>query len=249
LPLHTVADQAMSRVVTIEGARPDDEELGTGWLFDRDGDFVTNAHVIEGQLAVRIRDRSGIGHVGVVMGVDRQQDIAVIRSADGFDRAPLPLAGPGDPTLPLDAVTVASGRATGHGDITLETITALHQDVPVKGNPSVEPGVGTTTTTYHDMMVVQGATIYSGNSGGPLLDGQGQVLGIITLKSKDQSQGYAIPLARVLAEIRSFAERSTPTGQLAATPGCILLAPGRLVASANGSRQLRLEGSSGRQDI
>ena len=212
LPLETVADQVMSRVVTIEGARADDEELGTGWLFDRDGDFVTNAHVIEGELTVRIRDASGIGHVGVVMGVDREQDIAVIRSADGFAGTPLRAAGLGDPTLPLDVVTVASERATGHANVTMETITALHRDVPVKGNPSVEPGVGTTTTTYHDMMVMQGATIYSGNSGGPLLDGQGQVLGIVTLKSKDQRQGYAIPLARVLAEIRSFSERSTPAG-------------------------------------
>jgi putative serine protease PepD len=210
-PLSEVASGALSRVVTIETQTPDHQELGTGWLLDGKGDFVTNAHVVEGALSVRIRDRRNATHVGAIMGVDHDQDIAVVRSLDGFDAKPLPLSPGGDPPVPSDVVVLASGRATGHDDqtATMETIARLHQDVPVRGNTEIDPA-GTTTVLYHDMIAMRGNQVFPGNSGGPVMDAFGKVIGIVTLASRSTPQAYAIPVGRVSVELFDFAGRPSP---------------------------------------
>jgi S1-C subfamily serine protease len=200
-----VARAVLARTVTIEALGSNDEGLGTGWLIDAKGDFVTNAHVVQGQLAVRIRGRDGSSHVGTVVGVDRALDIAVVRSRDGFPGAPLAplttlLSG-----LPQPVVVIASSHATGHGDITDETATGVQSDVPVTGDTVT--GQPPVTTDYHDMLVLDGQTIYPGNSGGPVIDSTGRVVGILTLASKSTTEAYAIQVSRVIAELRTFTAR------------------------------------------
>jgi len=210
-PLPVVASAALGRVVTIETQTPDHQELGTGWLLDGKGDFVTNAHVVEGALSVRIRDRRNATHVGAIMGVDHEQDVAVVRSLDGFSAPALPLGPPTDPPVPEDVVVLASGRATGHEDqsSTIETIARLHQEVPVRGNAEIDPS-DASTVLYHDMIAMRGHQVFPGNSGGPVLDGYGKVIGIVTLASRSTPQAYAIPVTRVSAELFAFAARSSP---------------------------------------
>lgn len=192
----------LASTATIEALGGGDEGLGTGWLIDSKGDFVTNAHVIEGQLALRIRGRDGTSHVGDVLGSDRNLDIAVVRSRDGFNAPPFrPLSSP-MPALPQPVVVLASSHATGHGDITAESATAVQADVPVTGDTIT--GRTPVTTDYHDMLVLDGQTIYPGNSGGPVLDSSGRVVGILTLASKSSAEAYAIQLSRVLTELLGF---------------------------------------------
>src|SRR5438132_14022427 len=90
-PIADVGRAALTRVVTIESLIPNEEALGTGWLFDGRGDFVTNAHVVTGHLSVRITDRDDHIHVATVIGTDPAADIAVVRSSDGFLGQPLPV--------------------------------------------------------------------------------------------------------------------------------------------------------------
>ncbi len=206
VPLTDLARAQMGSVVTIEAERSNDEELGTGWLFDSRGDFVTNAHVIDGQLTIRIRDRHGHSHVGRVLGVDATLDIAVIRSADGFAGGGLPVDQDGVGAVPFPVVAIGSGKATGQPDLTLETLTQVGQEVPVDST-DVQPGNGE-PRTYRDMLQLDGARIFQGNSGGPVLDGSGRVIGIVTLASKTLAQAFAIPVARVYAELSSFAAKA-----------------------------------------
>jgi S1-C subfamily serine protease len=210
-PLADVANESLGRVVTIETQTPDHQELGTGWLLDTRGDFVTNAHVVEGAISVRIRDRRNATHVGAIMGVDHDQDIAIVRSLDGFEGKPLQLSADSDPPVPSDVVVLASGRATGHDDqtITIETIARLHQDVPVRGNAEIDPS-NASTVLYHDMIAMRGKQVFPGNSGGPVMDAYGGVIGIVTLASRSTPQAYAIPVGRVSAELFGFAGRPTP---------------------------------------
>ncbi|MFN2452260.1 MAG: serine protease [Candidatus Dormibacteria bacterium] len=207
-PLTEVGATLLGRVVTVEVQRADGEELGTGWLLDGHGDFVTNAHVIEGHLGIRLRDRRADTHVGVVLGVDREQDVAVLRSTDGFPGSALVVAPPGDPALSTAVVLVAAGRATEHPDVTLEQVVALHRTVPVRDNPGVDPGSNPTTLVYRDMITLRGAEVFAGNSGGPVLDAEGRVLAIVTLKNRSLPEAYAIPVHRVLDELTAFASRS-----------------------------------------
>jgi serine protease Do len=204
-PLTDIARASLSRVVTVEAERSDDEELGTGWLFDDHGDFVTNAHVIDGQLTIRLRDRHAQSHVGRVVGVDAAADIAVIRSADGFSGPALPSDTAKVYGAPFPVVIVGSGKATGESELTLETLTATGQNVPVD-ETDVEPG-GSEPSVYHDMLQLDGARVFQGNSGGPVLDGRGKVVGIVTLASKSQNEAFAIPLSRVYSELASFAAK------------------------------------------
>ena len=204
-PLTNVGRQSLSRVVTIEAVLPNAEALGTGWLFDSHGDFVTNAHVVTGQLTVRITDRQAHVHVGVVLGTDPSVDIAVVRSADGFALPPLAVGHEAITGVPLNVIALASSRATGEVDMTAEQIIQLHQDVPLSHGESPSAGA---PAVYHDMLRLEGARVYQGNSGGPVLDGTGQVVGIVTLADPTQPDSYAIPVSRVLTELMSLASRS-----------------------------------------
>ena len=206
-PLADVGRLVLDRVVTVETDRASEEALGTGWLFDNHGDFVTNAHVVAGALTVRLTDRAAHTHVAVVLGTDAALDIAVLRSSDGFAGTPLPVETRPVTSVPVPVVDVASSRATGHDDITTASLTGTGEDVPLEPG-EVQPG-SNAPSVYHDMLALAGAKVYQGNSGGPVLDGAGRVVGILTLASPSQPTSFAIPIASVLSELT----------QLAAKPG------------------------------
>ena len=211
LPLDQVARDALSRVVTIEVQTDQGEEFGTGWLFDAHGDFVTNYHVIARRHSVRIVDRRSRSHDGVVLGYSAPDDVAVIRSSDGFDAQPLGVGPRGDVPVPQPVVALASSTATTHGDTTLETLVRLHQPVPVATDPQGQAG-DSGQATYDDMMVLRDNRIYRGNSGGPVLDQLGRVIGIVTLASQSTAQAFAIPIGRVVDDLDAFAGRPSPSG-------------------------------------
>jgi serine protease Do len=204
--LSDVAARALDRVVTIEVAAGDTSvALGTGWLLDGRGDYVTNAHVVAQQRSLRVVDRKGAAHTGAVLGVDAQQDVAVVRAPDLAGSTPLPQGGTADPPLPEAVVILASARATGHADHTEEQLVRLHQTVPLDSAGSSEPPVPGQPALYDDMMVLKGALVYRGNSGGPVLDDHGEVIGIVTLAAATTPQAFAIPLARVATELSALA--------------------------------------------
>lgn len=203
MPLDAVAAAALPSVVTVEVETPTGEEFGTGWLFDDLGDFVTNYHVVATRNSVRLLDRSATVHPAVVVGYSIPADVAVVRATDGVRGRPLPVF-VGDPPVPQQVVVLASGKATGEGDRILETLDRLHQPVPVQADVGSAPGaIG--QAVYGDMMVLRDHRIFRGNSGGPVLDAFGRVLGIVTLASQSAPQAYAIPIGRVVDDLRALA--------------------------------------------
>jgi putative serine protease PepD len=211
LPLDVVANRALPSVVTIQVETSQGEEFGTGWLLDRGGDFVTNYHVIARRNSLRILDNRNAVHDATVMGFSIPEDVAVIRSADGFRGDPLTAASASDPPVPEAVIVLASSRATGQPDRTLETLDRLHQPVPVQADTDVNPAEGG-EIVYSDMMVLRDHRIFRGNSGGPVLDAYGHVVGVVTLASQSTPQAFAIPIGRVIDELLAFAARPVPQG-------------------------------------
>lgn len=203
-PLTDLGRALLGSVVTIEAELPTEESLGTGWIFDTRGDVVTNAHVVECHLAIRITDRLGHAHVAAVVRSDTASDIALLRPAGVLTGTPLPIDTTAIAQTPMGVITLASSRATGHADMTVETLIGLHDDVPLangRGGCADQPA----PSVYDDMLHLQGASIFEGNSGGPVVDGAGRVVGIMTLASPSAPDAYAIPISRVLSTLTAWA--------------------------------------------
>jgi serine protease Do len=194
----------LASVVTIEAELENgsEESLGTGWIFDDLGDVVTNAHVINGDDTLRVTDRADHTHVARVVQSDASVDLAMLRVTGTLAGTPLPIDARPLTGVPLRVITLASSRATGHADMTPETVMGLDADVPLSGS-GIEAGQSS-PQEYNDMLYLTGARIYEGNSGGPVLDAAGQVIGIVTLASPNQPNAYAIPISRVIAELREW---------------------------------------------
>jgi S1-C subfamily serine protease len=87
--------------------------------------------------------------------------------------------------------------------MTAERAIRLNESVPIAANGGTRPGQGG-PQMYDGMIHLQGGRIYEGNSGGPVLNAAGQVVGVLTLASPTGSDAYAIPISRVLSELTTW---------------------------------------------
>ncbi len=194
----------LASVVTVEAELESGaaESLGTGWVFDNLGDVVTNAHVVNGDDTVRVTDRAGNTYVARLVQSSQTSDLALLRVTGALDGAPLPIDARSLSAVPVPVITLASSRATGHSDMTSEMLIGLNDNVPLQGT-GIEAGQAL-PQEYDDMLHLQGARIYEGNSGGPVIDASGRVVGIVTLASPSSADSYAIPISRVLSTLRQW---------------------------------------------
>jgi S1-C subfamily serine protease len=206
-PLTDVGRADLASVVTVEVDvdLSSEESLGTGWIFDSEGDIVTNAHVVEGHTAIRVTDREDHTEPAVVLGTeyDENADIALLRPMSPLSGTPLPVDDTAIGRVPLSAIVLASSTATGKADMTPETVVGLDAEVPLAGNGGAQQSQAA-PAVYDGMIHLEGARIYEGNSGGPLLDAAGQVIGVLTLASPTSADAYAIPISRVLSELTAW---------------------------------------------
>ena len=157
---------------------------GTGFLVTSDGTIVTNAHVVEGANDVQVTLANGDQKVAKVKGVDAAHDLAVIRiDGSGFSAIAF---GDSDALAPGDPV-VAVGNALGLGiSVTSGVISALDRTVDEPNGATI---LGALQTD---------AAINPGNSGGPLVNSQGQVIGVntaIASPSQSTNVGFAISIS------------------------------------------------------
>ena len=167
---------------------------GSGFVLTEDGYVVTNYHVVEGGTSVRVVLFNGQGYGAEVVGYDSTNDVAVLKiQASGLN--PVELGSSSD--LIVGDQVVAIGNPLG--ELT-STLTA--------GYVSGKERTISTDGTVIDMIQTD-AAINSGNSGGPLFNMKGQVVGITTAKYSGASSsgasiegiGFAIPMDDVLGYI------------------------------------------------
>jgi serine protease Do len=180
----------------------DTEELaGSGWILTTDGLIVTNNHVIEGAGAVTITLAGGQTYTGKTIWTDAIDDLAVV----DIGVTGLPAARVGDSSkMSVGDWVVAIGNAQGEG-ISATQGTICCTDSCFR--------VGTQETLYHTLEIT--APITYGNSGGPLLNMDGEVIGIVTggelTRNGTQVAGYAISSNAAQQIIRDFIENGYVT--------------------------------------
>lgn len=174
--------QAAASVYRIDAMAPrcGRTQEGTGWALDHDL-VVTNAHVVAGADRISIRS-GGVRHDADVVTFDPQRDLAVL-AVDGLDARPLPL---GSDASRGDEVVLAGyplgGPFTAEGGRVGLRLAARGADIYGQGN------------VVRDIYAVRGQ-VQPGNSGGPALDSEGRVVGVVFARALDESDtAYVLTL-------------------------------------------------------
>ncbi|MEZ4736738.1 MAG: trypsin-like peptidase domain-containing protein [Caldilineaceae bacterium] len=168
---------------------------GSGWVYDDQGHIVTNNHVVEDADEIIINFANGAWATGEVVATDPQADLAVVQVTppDGMELNPLPLAAVD--TIDVGNWVLAFGTPFGlDKTMTLGIISALGRGFPVG------EAAGGATYTLPDVIQTD-AAINPGNSGGPLVNLNGEVIGvnfaINSASGSNSGVGFAIPISVV----------------------------------------------------
>jgi serine protease Do len=164
-----------------EGNQPDRKQqgVGSGFIMSQDGYILTNNHVVEDADQIKVKLAGGKEFDGKIVGRDPKTDLALVKIAGDSDLQPLKLGNSDD--LKVGNWVVAVGSPFGLE----QTVTA--GIVSAKGRVI---GSGP-----YDNFIQTDASINPGNSGGPLINLQGEVVGINTaIIASGQGIGFAIPI-------------------------------------------------------
>jgi len=176
--------------------------LGSGFVYDESGLIMTAAHVVEGSTTLRVRLADGTRLEGSVVGTDPNSDVAVVRISEPPSDLVVASLALDDAPEPGD-LAVAIGSPFGLDQtVTSGIVSAVNRPVPI-GDDGRAVG-----------MVQTDAAINSGNSGGALLNRQGQVIGINdsirTLTGTNEGVGFAIPIDLAFNVAEALAVGDTP---------------------------------------
>ena len=180
-PLADMAERLLPSVVQIEA----DGAVGSGFVAADGGLILTASHVVGQSQTVTLRLQDGTSVSGTVVAVDKSIDTAVIRADESAtDLKPLPLGALAD--VQVGEMTIAIGSPFGLSQtVTTGIVSALGRTVP------------TPMGELHDLIQTD-AAINSGNSGGPLIDGEGRAIGINTAIASNSGGsdgiGFAVPV-------------------------------------------------------
>jgi S1-C subfamily serine protease len=197
-PLSVVFERVSPSVVSIQAMKINKAKqrrfetiVGSGVIIDKDGQILTNAHVVDGAASLNVTLDSGNRVTARIVGLDPVLDVALLRVDPA---SALPVARLGDSSgVRVGDEVVAIGNPIGFDQtMTRGIVSALNRLLP---GVSDEP------------MIQTDAPINPGNSGGPLVDRCANVIGINTLISEDaQSIGFAVPVNAAKSILRDLRE-------------------------------------------
>ncbi len=160
--------------------------MGTGVLIDARGYILTNFHVVDGVSRIQVTTAGQRTSVADLIARDPATDLAVIKIAADPKLHVIPLGTSSD--LMVGESVIAMGNAFGYNhSVSRGIVSALHRDVPISD-----------TQKYFDLIQTD-ASINPGNSGGPLLNIDGQMIGLnVAVRVGAQGIGFAIPVDQAI---------------------------------------------------
>ncbi len=194
---------------------------GTGFMWDEAGHVVTNHHVVQGAQAVAVRLASGEVVKAEVVGLAPAYDLAVIRLR-GARQLPPPVALGSSGDLKVGQFAFAIGNPFGlDQSLTSGIISALKRRLPTSNGREIANVIQTD------------AAVNPGNSGGPLLDSAGRVIGVTTAiispSGSNTGIGFAIPIDTVNRIVPELIEKGRVP-----TPGIGIVAASEAIATRLG---------------
>jgi S1-C subfamily serine protease len=207
-----IAKKVAPSVVVIQGKTDSGDVLGSGFIVSKDGKIVTNLHVIRDLKAGSVQLANGEIFDSIsVLATDERRDLAIIHVA-GFDLVALDLGNSKSVTVGEPVVIVGSPRGLG-GTVTAGILSSVRDG----GN---------------GFKVLQtDAAVNPGNSGGPLVNGKGQVIGVVSFKLRSsEGLNFAVPINYVagllsephdpmsLEQMRKSLSPKATNGQSGASP-------------------------------
>ena len=173
----------------VPGGSQQAQAEGTGFVYDRQGDIVTASHVVSGATKITVRFKDGTIAKATLVGSDPSSDTAVIRvSVPAGTLTPLALAD--SSTVAPGEGVLAIGSPFGYTEsITAGIVSAVDRDIQAPNNFAIPNTIQTDAAINH------------GNSGGPLIDSSGKVVGVnVQIATDDQGGasnnagvGFAVP--------------------------------------------------------
>ncbi len=169
-----------------KGGRFESPSTGSGFVVDPDGDILTNHHVIDGADAIFVRfSGEKREYRAELRGTDPNTDLALLRIDPAGRKLPVLAFGDSD-QVEVGSWAIAIGNPFGNLESTL-TVGV----VSAKGRGDLK--IGGLTPRYQDFIQTD-ASINFGNSGGPLVDVQGRLIGVNTaINQRGQGIGFAVP--------------------------------------------------------
>ena len=176
---------------------------GSGFVYDTNGNIVTNQHVVDGAGSISVRFWNGSTYPAELVGSDPSTDLAVIRvDAPASLLEPLRLADSSD--VGVGDGVVAIGSPFGlEGTVTSGIVSAVHRQMTAPNNFTINDSIQTDAAINH------------GNSGGPLLDEQGRVIGVNAQIESDSGGSDGVGFAVPSNTVRSIASQLLESGEVA----------------------------------
>ncbi|UOQ43284.1 S1C family serine protease [Halobacillus salinarum] len=192
--------QSQKKVVQI---KLDDGTIGSGFLYNKKGDIITNAHVVANHKKVTVITVDSKKLTGNVIGTSPDTDVAVVRVPGLKGKDPLPLQTEEKAEL-LDQVLALGSPLGLQNTVTSGEVSGLNRSFNLK------------PFKYENVYQIS-APISPGNSGGPLIEEKtGEVIGINSAKLGKENIGFSIPIVEVLSLVKNWSE--TPMKSLPQFP-------------------------------
>lgn len=190
LDLKEIIRETQKKTVMVELA---DGTVGSGFLFNMEGDILTNAHVVAGTDEVKVRTTDAKGYDGKVIGISTETDVALVRVEGLKGQEPVRIAEKFDAELGQEILALGSPLGF-QNTVTTGIISGTNRDFDLP--PYTYKGV-------HQIS----APIAPGNSGGPLIDRKtGQVVGMNSARMEDGEIGFSIPIEDILPIAKTWAQ-------------------------------------------
>jgi putative serine protease PepD len=205
LSIHQIYENARDGVVKIivssqQGFGGSSQAQGSGWVYDSSGHVITNEHVVDNASSIKVRFANGKSYSATLVGSDASTDLAVLK-VDAPASAIHPLKLGDSSQLEVGDGVVAIGSPFGLDEtVTSGIVSALHREMTSPNNFTIANSIQTDAAINH------------GNSGGPLFNMRGEVVGVNSQIESDSGGNDGVGFAIPSSTVKSIASQILATG-------------------------------------